>query len=970
MASSPLTLARQQGWFLWSAVARLAVWRFKQMWRFLFVTWLGMLAMVVLACAPSLFSRVAISADLRSVAANSPDGQRIIVRVVSLSPTSTQVQQIGQQLDQLLRLGSFGVYIQGPSQIVVQSPPLSQLAKGVEASQLVLDGYDPAQVAPHVTILQGRLPQETNGQSVEIAITQQVAMNLNLHVDSLVQEYTSGASGNQVWLLHVVGIIAPPVVHDVFWLGAANPFGSLYTTQSGFNAQSVLAPVETVRAKIAALQTLPGKDASQLYWSYPFNPSHLDANNIPALSQQANDLEQQVYSTLTQISGVSFASPGGSLFATLQNYNQQLVTLEIVITFLLLLILAIILFLVGMMSDVLVERQAAIIATLRSRGATQRHIFGAFAVQGLLIGLAALLIGPFLAILLVYGIAQMLLTPANQQSLSTLSNAPLQAVFDVKWFAVIAVVVALFVMLLAIGRSAKLDILTLRRESSRVKHIPFWRRFNLDVMVSILIVAGYLGYDYFWQTLAAARAFDPILFNILKIGAFIAPPLLVATLLMLFLRFFPVILRLVSKLAAKRPAAPAILAFAQMERVPRPAARVIILLALTIAATCFLGTLMMTKQARTVDAAAFDVGADFSGPLPTTDSLKTFDTLKTQYSTLTGVQSATVGYINAFDDPAGGDLNLVAVDASTYAHTAIWTAQNSSQSLSLLMKQLVAHRPDATTHDVVYALVDAALWQQFGLSQGSPFTLTTNDAGTLHMHFIALAQINVIPGNYDTPLDPQTGGGILVDYQSYATVYQKDGSAALSPNALWLRTQDDAASLAHIRSALPELQDRRMLITANQENSVHIDILGVLAIGIGAALLLALIGTLLSSWLNASSRLTSFAVMRAIGMAPRQIAAMLLWEQGFIYLLSLLVGVLLGALLILYTSPAVSLLDLAGPGSLYNPYDVPPVQIVVPYQQLLLLLGGLMLICIVALLLTARITTRPSPGQTLRLNED
>src|SRR6266852_1464318 len=113
MASSTSTLARQNGLLLLPAIAKLARWRFKQMWRFLLVTWLGMLAMVVLACAPPLFSRIAISADLRSVAANSPDGQSINVQVISLSPTVSQVQQIRQQLDSLLKQGSLGAYLQG-----------------------------------------------------------------------------------------------------------------------------------------------------------------------------------------------------------------------------------------------------------------------------------------------------------------------------------------------------------------------------------------------------------------------------------------------------------------------------------------------------------------------------------------------------------------------------------------------------------------------------------------------------------------------------------------------------------------------------------------------------------------------------------------------------------------------------------------------------------------------------------------
>ena len=71
--------------------------------------------------------------------------------------------------------------------------------------------------------------------------------------------------------------------------------------------------------------------------------------------------------------------------------------------------------------------------------------------------------------------------------------------------------------------------------------------------------------------------------------AFLAPPLLVAAVLMLFLRVFPLILRLATKLAAKKRSASAVLAFAQMERAPRPAARIVILLALAIASSCCKG---------------------------------------------------------------------------------------------------------------------------------------------------------------------------------------------------------------------------------------------------------------------------------------------------------------------------------------------------------------------------------------------
>ena len=86
--------------------------------------------------------------------------------------------------------------------------------------------------------------------------------------------------------------------------------------------------------------------------------------------------------------------------------------------------------------------------------------------------------------------------------------------------------------------------------------------------------------------------------------------------------------------------------------------------------------------------------------------------------------------------------------------------------------------------------------------------------------------------------------------------------------------------------------------------------------------------------------------------------------------LAFLLGTGLGAMLTIFVAPAVTLLDLTGVSSQYNPYDVPPVQTIIPYFQLLFLLGGLVIICLVALLLMAYIVSRPSLSQTLRLNED
>ena len=113
---------------------------------------------------------------------------------------------------------------------------------------------------------------------------------------------------------------------------------------------------------------------------------------------------------------------------------------------------------------------------------------------------------------------------------------------------------------------------------------------------------------------------------------------------------------------------------------------------------------------------------------------------------------------------------------------------------------------------------------------------------------------------------------------------------------------------------------------------------------------------------------TSYLVMRFHNMGDYLVLVFSLFM--FPMSTAFLLGTGLGVLLINFTAPAVSLLDLTGPSSQYNPFDIPPVQTVIPYPQLFLLLGGLVIVCLAALLLMARIVSRPSLGQALRLNED
>jgi ABC-type antimicrobial peptide transport system permease subunit len=143
-----------------------------------------------------------------------------------------------------------------------------------------------------------------------------------------------------------------------------------------------------------------------------------------------------------------------------------------------------------------------------------------------------------------------------------------------------------------------------------------------------------------------------------------------------------------------------------------------------------------------------------------------------------------------------------------------------------------------------------------------------------------------------------------------------------------------------------------------------------LLIGAATALLLALIGIWVGSWLNARGRLVNFAVLRALGATPSQMRAMLVWEQAIVYLAGGALGILLGWVLSLTALPMLIFVELATNGNFRNTPNIPPARVVVPGGTLGLALGALVVICILALILTMGALARLSLGQTLRLNED
>ncbi|HET8842978.1 MAG TPA: ABC transporter permease, partial [Ktedonobacteraceae bacterium] len=791
MAYPAKKLTKIHNFLLLPSITRVSWQRIKRAWPLLGVIWLAMLMLITLVCVEPLFARVTTFALFQNLARSSQGGPFFPAVASSRKPTSEQIQQAEASFTQQIQTG-LGDYIGNGSTVVLKTPDLqvlpsaggatvyhsggrSHAASGgpqgdiTQGAVLSISGYDIPQIASRIRVVKGRLPDPAASQ-LEAAISEKTALDLKLQVGSDIKIRYPASAGLVVWQLHVVGLIHIESSSDDFWhtlidtgegnLNAYNGDGKvLYNTSLEYNA---LVPRSTLLTETSKIDSTDQFVGFTLAWNYPVNLDRLNANTLGEFLERYHTL--QILQS-THIDNLNSTWLGPSDFVSgLYRLQNMLIFGQIIAYILLCLTMGMALLMTGIMSYVLIERQMPTIAAMRSRGASRSYVVGTFAAQGTLLVLLAMLIGPLLAFLLTRFLTMSLLSAENQSALDFFTQNFSRVWLEVRGLVFVAGILAFVTMLVAIYRATKIDITLLRRETARATRAPFWRRFYLDIILAVFVSLGYALYIYTFLSPLANNARVQILQTLFS---FIAVPLILIAIVLLFLRIMPWLFHLATRIVSRTSSTVALLAFAQIERSPRASARLILLLALALASSAYLLNLADTQLQWYPDQANFRVGADFKGPIDTAYIDKSFAQLTQRYSTLAGVRSVTLGYEQArFESPTSTPIppiSLDAVDADTYANTGLWSPDYSHQPLTDLMQQLKAHRTDASTQNIVYVIVDTNAWNVLSLSSGTEFTLPmpgyTDGKG---MHFKVLERINNIPGMYDNLNNSYSGLGLLV----------------------------------------------------------------------------------------------------------------------------------------------------------------------------------------------------------------
>lgn len=414
----------------------------------------------------------------------------------------------------------------------------------------------------------------------------------------------------------IVGIIEPNDITEEYWFGRTDRFaltGSTWETLPFWASEGAI--VNTIGGY------LPDMDGSLETYIFTDRKS-IKASNARRVEGSMGALKADVRARLTT-SGVD-----SQLDSVIKNYREKLFFTRVPLFALMIQIVGIVLFYLIMVSTMVVERQTGEIALLKSRGAGTIQIMMIFLIEGLGITFIATVLGPLLAWA---AIAVLGLTPPfkelSEGSLLTVTLTPLSFAL-----ALAGGLMALAALLLPAYRATRFSITNYKQQISRPPRQSAFLRYYLDLV--LVVIAGFAFYQlrqqgsFVTEGLFGDLSADPILLA--------TPTLFMLMVALVFLRLFPLSLRLVLWCTRALSGPTVSLSLMRMARSPLQHSRLILLLLLATAVGMFAAGFRATLERGYEDRAAYKAGAEVRLVDIRTPSSLPVEAFKTAISTATG----------------------------------------------------------------------------------------------------------------------------------------------------------------------------------------------------------------------------------------------------------------------------------------------------------------------------------------------
>jgi putative ABC transport system permease protein len=763
------------------------------------------------------------------------------------------------------------------------------LEEGVMPAAMPKDGSVPVLVHRHFSDKYGVRPGDVFSLTMNVSVP---LTNTNSAARNTVRQVQTMAT--------VAGVWTPVDPDEDFWF--ISPFGM---------SDGLLVTRDTFETQVAEFLPDP---VDYVVYNYNLNDAPLQTEMVEPLLARTETLRNDAFQ---KRQGISLSTNLTNVLTAYVKASREMTLLMVAFAAPL---LVIVLYFIVLVSGMVIRRQEMELITLRSRGASSGDTLGLYAIQSVIIGIFALILGMPLG----YLIGTFMTGARTFLDFSgpvRLASTDFINTFNPQYlpfrFAIGAVIIATLATMLPALSTSRSTVVLLSADRGRNTRSPFWQRFYLDVLLLVPVAYGYMqlsqqgNIGLFGRTISNENPLrDPV--------RYLLPMLLMTSLALIVARIFPLLMRLIAavlqRMGSKMPfATPSLLAARELGRAPKDYLGSLLLLIVATGIATFGASTAKTLDGHLIDSVYFVTGADLrlvedaqsnkpkpvdtpggqpQAPPPDDGKPEIWSFLPVEdHMTIPGVEAfARITTLQVRPQIARqiGDFSLRVLDwheASSVMQDA-FRADYASKSFGALMNDLGA-QPDGVLVPPIFLnlnrkAVGDPLRLDIQTTEGRvPVTYTI--AGT-YKHFPT-----VQPGEDET---------VFIADMEYT--FEKLGKAV--PYEVMLTLAPDASGTAVSNRAdqmgymVEDTYDARLEIQKQQQTPERQGLFGILTAGFFAAIALTIISFVLYSILSFRRRAIELGVLRTLGLSSWQVAAYLILAQLGIVLTGTIAGAGVGVL--------------------------------------------------------------------------
>jgi putative ABC transport system permease protein len=785
------------------------------------------------------------------------------------------------------------------SAIVYSTEPRRFIHDGYQVGDTDDSGYSEIKAIvdkeKHIKLVDGKMPSKNKVDGVyEVLVSEEASANLKFVLNRVYIMSDVNKKGYAPVKIKPVGIFSPKDNDELFWSGIR---------------------IETFNDAVIMDETLMHTDfiesiPTQLdsaRWYFAFDYHALKLNNI----DKFNSSEAKIFKDLVEINNTITTS--FPLIELTQEYiykERQLKTMMWSLNIPVIIMLSIYLF---MVSRLIVDKEKNEISLLISRGASRVQVVFGYVIEGILLAIVALSLGPILGKLLT------VLLGASNGFMEFVDRKALEITIDSKsyGYALLGSMIFIITLLIPAYKASSTSIVDHKRKKARGIDRVFWQTIFLDFILLAIAAYGYYLFNQRQQILKVTAAagsdihVDPILFFV--------PVLFILGVSLLCLRMYPLFLMLIYK-SGKRLWSPSM--YGTLIQVSRSSSSyhfLMVFIMLTLSIGVFSATAARTINKNQEEKILFRNGADIIIE-PVWEKVGGSSTLQIPgqingtnkesdaaiksainyveppfdpYRKLEGVQHAAQVFVNdkTFVQSGKKSLNgakLMAIEPYDFGNVTWSTEKLLPHHINEYLNLLSAEESGAIISKAVSEATGAGVGDSINISWQGYKEIVLNVYAVTDYWPSITPEINV--------KESSAAPKFIITNLSYI-----QDNFPKEPYRVWLRLKKDVSR----QELYKNIQENKDILISKftdttdelinlKTNPSQLAINGSLTMGFIISGIICFLGFVLYWVLSLSERNLQFGILRAIGLSADQLKLMMVWEQALTSGVAMAAGIVIG----------------------------------------------------------------------------